>query len=422
MTRVSDPCDAARSVARGLEEPARVRVGACVETPPEILCVLANDPLVTVREAVAMNEATPPHAVHRLAKDEDERVRVLIARKLGALAPGLSGREQDRLRQQTYDALAALVADEAVRVRASLSEILKEMPDAPRELVLALARDCEIPVAEPVIRFSPLLSEQDLLALLTAPPHPATVVSVARRPHLNEDLSDAIAATANIAAIRALLTNQSAGIREATLNALIANAAEHADWHEPLVRRPTLSAQSARKLAEIVAAHWLEVLASRADLDPGLIQDLRARLAGRLDATPTQPARLSAIGPPAVGPAAIPWRQVEAAAPPAGQLVTEAMLLHAAQQGDASLASALLAAAAGMPLAVVQRAGSLRSTKGLVSLIWKAGFTMAVAGPVQALLARMAPAALLGPDPGGNFPLAMDEMRWQLDFLCRIGR
>ena len=84
-----------------------------------------------------MNEAAPAHAVHLLAKDEDERVRVLIARKLAALAPGLSDHEQERLRQQTYEALAGLVADEAVRVRAALADVLKEMPDAPRELILA---------------------------------------------------------------------------------------------------------------------------------------------------------------------------------------------------------------------------------------------------------------------------------------------
>jgi uncharacterized protein (DUF2336 family) len=285
------------------------------------------------------------------------------------------------------------------------------MPDAPRELILALARDPELPVAEPVIRFSPLLTEQDLLALLAKPPNHDTVISVARRPHLNEAVCDSIAATADVSAIRVLLSNQSAAIREATLDALIANGAERTEWHEPLVRRPTLPAGAARKLSEIVANHLLEVLASRADLEPGLLRELRVRLGKRLEAD---------AGPPAISPCgeAVSW--TGGAAP--GKRVTETMLLQAARLGDAKLAAALLAAAAGVPLPVVQRAGALRSTKGLVSLIWKAGFTMAVAAPVQALLARLAPAALLGPDPGGNCPLAADEMRWHLDFLGRMGR
>ncbi len=406
-----DPHAPARSIARGLAEPVRVRVGANSQTPPEILCLLANDPLVTVRAAVAMNEAAPPQAVHRLAKDDDERVRVLIARKLGALAPGLSDHEQERLRQQTYEALAGLVEDEAVRVRAALADVLKEMPDAPRELILALAHDPELPVAEPVIRFSPLLTEPDLLALLTKSPHDATVISVARRPHLNEAVCDRIVAIANVSAIRVLLTNQSAAIREATLDALIANGAEHTEWHEPLVRRPTLPAGSARKLAGIVADHLLEVRANRADLDAGLLGELRARLRKRLEADTRPTAAIN-------GCEAVSW----ASGAPPGKRITETTLLQAARQGDAKLVAALLATAARVPLPVVQRAAALRSTKGLVSLIWKAGFTMAVAGPVQSLLARLAPAALLGPDAGGNFPLAADEMRWHLDFLGRMGR
>ena len=40
------------------------------------------------------------------------------------------------------------------------------MPDAPRDLILRLARDAAMEVAEPVIRFSPLLTEDDLLALI----------------------------------------------------------------------------------------------------------------------------------------------------------------------------------------------------------------------------------------------------------------
>ena len=43
------------------------------------------------------------------------------------------------------------------------------------------------------------------------------------------------------------------------------------------------------------------------------------------------------------------------------------------------------------------------------------------AGAVQALLARLPPPAVLPAGPGGSFPLAVDEMRWQVDFLARAG-
>ena len=81
----------------------------------------------------------------------------------------------------------------------------------------------------------------------------------------------------------------------------------------------------------------------------------------------------------------------------------------------------LLAIAAGTPVSAVDRASSLRSAKGLVSLVWRAGFTMRAAVALQALLARLAPDAVLTAGPDGGFPLAVEEMRWQLEFLARMG-
>jgi hypothetical protein len=82
----------------------------------------------------------------------------------------------------------------------------------------------------------------------------------------------------------------------------------------------------------------------------------------------------------------------------------------------------LLAVAAGTSVSVVDRAASLRSAKGLVSLVWKAGFTMRSAVALQSLLARLAPDAVISGGQCGNFPLGVEEMRWQLEFLDRMGR
>src|SRR5439155_19384728 len=79
-----------------------------------------------------------------------------------------------------------------------------------------------------------------------------------------------------------LLANPSSQIGEATLDALVARSVEHIDWHEPLVRRPSLPARAARMLSEIVAMHLLDVLATRVDLPPLLALELRSRLVARL--------------------------------------------------------------------------------------------------------------------------------------------
>ncbi|HET8995685.1 MAG TPA: DUF2336 domain-containing protein [Acetobacteraceae bacterium] len=396
------------------DEATRVRLGASQATPPETLRQLAADASATVRAALAMNPAAPAQANHLLAHDADERVRTLLARKLASLAPHLSCDAQAALQLHAHETLLALVHDEAVRVRAAIADAVKEMPDAPRSVILQLAQDASVMVSEPVIRLSPLLGTEDLLALLSGAPPPAMLLAVSRRQGIEAAVSDAIAASADSAAIQALLSNPSAHIREATLDALIARAVGHADWHEPLVRRPALSARSARALSEIVATHLLEVLAARSDLPARLAEELRVRLAARL-------APLPAMLPPPddqLTEDALTRARNTAAQ---GEL-TEAMLLQAAQRGDARLVSALLAVATSLPISVIDRAATLRSAKGLVSLTWKAGFTMRCATALQMMLARLAPDAILSAGPAGGFPLAVEEMRWQLDFLERMGR
>ena len=100
--------------------------------------------------------------------------------------------------------------------------------------------------------------------------------------------------------------------------------------------------------------------------------------------------------------------------------LTEATLLTALRSGDIRRGATLLAVAAAVPLAVMDRAASLRSAKALVSLVWKAGFSMRAAAPVQAVIGQLGPDAAMAPSPSGGYPLTPEELGWQLDFLgCR---
>ena len=395
------------------DEAKRVRQSADARAGAEVLLALATDRSVTVRAALALNPASTPEVTRALARDPDERVRILLARRLASLMPSLAGVEQVRLQRETYETLTALVADVAVRVRAAVADVLKDMPQAPHALILQLAQDQTVMVSAPIIRFSPMLTTEDLLALIAEARSPGTAAAVAGRLGINTQVSDAIAATADSAAIRALLCNQSAQIREATLDAVVASAAEHQEWHEPLVHHPMLPPRAARALADIVSTHLLEVLGQRADLPSSVAEELHNRLAARLDAAAAAQVRREPTVDEALAEAHALAR--------AGSL-SEETALDAARRGDTRFAAALLAVAAGTPVSVVDRAASLRSAKGLVSLAWKAGFSMRVAGALQTLLGRLGPEAVLPAGPGGGFPLAIEEMRWQLEFLGRMGR
>ena len=383
----------------------RVKLAANAATPRDVLAFLARDMDVPVRAALALNPSLPTAANMKLARDGDERVRLLLARKIASALPGLSEVEGEEVRERTLLVLSTLIRDEAVRIRAAIAAVAAELPNIPRELALHLAADCEISVSEPMLRLSPLLSSADLLDILETPPHGGTVQAIACRANLPETVSDAIAATVDSAAIRSLLMNRSAAIRECTLDNLVARSSTEPSWHAPLVSRPRLPDHAACALSEIVQGQLLKELSARTDLGAAALAAIHQRLTVHLSKVAPE---LTELSDDALLETA---RQIDAS----GHL-TEGLLVACLRGGDLRRASALLAIAAGVALEAVDRATSLRSAKGLVSLVWKAGFSMSAAGPVQTLLGQVSPRALLG-GAGDFFPLSADEMSWQLDFL-----
>lgn len=394
-------------------ETLRVRLGASPGTAPGTLDALARDPLPLVRAAVATNTAAPPEADRQLAGDPDARIREMLARKLAALLPTLTETERQALGHHAQEVLYRLAADDAEQVRAAIAEVVADMPQAPRALILRLARDAAVPVSEPVVRLSPLLTEADLLGLLVAAPNPAIATAVARRRWLSAAVCDAVMASANAPAVRALLANPGAAICEATLDALVVAAAAAEDGQNRTQARPGLPARTADTLRGIVLDKVMHAMTHGTELGVEVATELRRRLSLRL--LPGQ-----GILPVGSGMGAAVALEAAFSQRERGTL-DEAALLAAAQRGEARLLGALLSVAAGVPLGVVDRAARLRSAKGLVSLIWKAGFSMRVAGPVQAVLARLSPPQLLLAEPDGRFPLEPQEMRWQVHFLSHVG-
>lgn len=375
--------------------------------------MLAGDPAVMVRAALAMNPAVPLPLVRHLVQDPDDRVRALLAGRLARLLPSLSVPDLSQLQDQVVQSLHRLVADEAVRVRVAIAEVLKDLPQAPHDLVLKLARDIAVTVAEPVIRLSPLLTDDDLLGLLATAPAAITATAVARRPDLSERVTQAIAAGCDAPAIEALLLNRSSAISEAALDALIARSAGHVGWQAPLVRRPRLPATAARALAEIICAQLLAELAKRTDHPPGLALELTTRLKARL----SHAVQAEATARPGLQDAMRIAHTLENEG-----ILTEDTVVSAAQRGEVALCTAMIAVAADVAPEAVERACRLRSAKGLVSLVWRAGFTMRAAAPLQSLLAQLPPDAILRPLGTDQFPLTTAEMGWQVSFLCQAGQ
>ena len=256
---------------------------------PEILYYLATDTAASVRREIAANERTPTQADELLVRDPDEAVRADLARKVAALLPNLTADEQSEAREQVIQLVTTLARDTAVRVRQVVAETLKDVADAPAEVIRQLAEDIELVVAEPVLRWSPLLTDDDLIEIIGGRPIPGAVAAIAQRAGVGGAVADAIVAADDESAVAALLANSSAQIREETLDLIVDRAPARMTWHSPLVTRPVLPSRLVKRIASFVAATLLRKLEQRADLDAATRAAVKAEVGRRLDDAPEGP-------------------------------------------------------------------------------------------------------------------------------------
>ena len=224
-----------RDMLEGDDTKERLRLAKREDTRPEILYYLAEDTVPEVRRAIASNRATPRQADAKLVQDGDEQVRYDLADKIGRLVPELSSEQRGKAEALNIIVLRELAADQFPKIRAIVSQHLKSSDQVPKDIVLQLAQDLEAIVAAPVLQFSPLLSDEDLLAIIAAGRESGALSAIAKRQALGGDVSEAVAQTLDPKAVGALLANDSAQLREDTLDWIIDNAAAVEPWHRPLV-------------------------------------------------------------------------------------------------------------------------------------------------------------------------------------------
>lgn len=375
------------------------------DAEPEMLYYLAENGTPAARVAVAANPATPAQADRLLADDDDPEVRAELARKIARLMPGLAAGEQQAIYRQTVDTLRRLAADQLPRVRAILAEEIKHLDCVPRAMVKTLARDVEEAVAVPILEFSPLLSDNDLLEIIASARAQAALSAIARRRGLSPRVSDAIVASLDIPAIAALLGNPDARIREKTMEELVARAEHIAAWQEPLVMRTDLSVRATRRIAGFVGTSLLDRMAKRHGLDDKTRRYLNRRLRKRLKhddpCAPDERARAC--------------RQVREALETGA--LNEEFLECAVESANREMVIEALAQLSRVPAPVVEKIFGSRSAKAITALTWRAGLTMRIAFKIQTLVVKLKASELLPARDGVAYPLPEKEMRWHLSYF-----
>jgi uncharacterized protein (DUF2336 family) len=440
--------DEAKEMAASPDAGVRGKLAQRHDTRPEILYFLATDQDSSVRRHIAANEATPVQADVLLTDDSDDSVRGSLAEKIAHLSAGLTVNESDKLRRMTYEALDKLARDQAVHVRQVISETLKDIADAPQPIIQQLARDAESVVCGPVLQYSPVLNEEDLLEIIEGSSGRSALSFVSRRRDVGEKLADAIAASSDKDAISHLLGNKSAQIREETLDQLIDRAPDYPEWHQPLVERPKLPPTAAGKLARFVAENLISVLERRKDLKKEQLEAVREVVQRRISSgefekrdevakdaqtikgekntkdTVKAPDKAEPKSSGKEGVVGVEDDEEEeepafekALALHAKKKLNDKEVAKALAANDVKFARAALAVLAGISPDAVTKVLNTHSAKGVVSLAWKAGLPADLAVKIQVKLGHVPPSQTLNPRSGNQYPLSEDDMNWQLEFF-----
>jgi uncharacterized protein (DUF2336 family) len=394
----------------------------------EILYYLASDTDSEVRLSVALNPNSPPQIFSLLANDKDENVRKGLASQFATLAPDLDEETLGQIWKVTHNALKVLAQDQAVKVRSAMAEALKGFVMAPQDVIDTLARDIDTIVSSPVLEFSPVLREKDLLDIISKGAVTNNLVAISRRSQVSESISDAIVDANDPMAIAELLGNKSAQIREEVLDTLIDRAPDFEFWHASLVTRPFLPSGAPQRLAMFIADNLVSKLKTRADIDADALKEISNIMQERFnDAGSDDDIRLA--GTSIFDFLVLPLPMVRAKRLVATGSLNEAEIMRSMQEDDYLSVLAAFVALTGLGEEVVKRVFRDQNSKAIVSLIWRAGFSPNLMVDLQRRVARLAPNDVIKPKKVSSpkaavhnsgaleFPLSEKEMEWSIQFV-----
>jgi len=201
--------------------------------------------------------------VKRLLSNPDGETRIEIAGKIASQHQGLSSSE----RKMAEDIFRLMVRDAEVRVREALARQLKDNPTVPHDVAVALANDVD-DVSLPMLQFSEVLTDEDLLQIIHSQNAAEKQVAVASRHTVSSSVADALVETGNEHAVATLVSNEGADLSEHTLSHVVDRYGESESVGKSLVERKSLPVSITERLMTQVSENLRQHLIARRDLSP----------------------------------------------------------------------------------------------------------------------------------------------------------
>ncbi|GAB5389723.1 MAG: hypothetical protein Alpg2KO_26910 [Alphaproteobacteria bacterium] len=413
-----------KQILTGDDVEARRALALRTDVKPEILYYLVNDPDEQVRKNVSQNMASPRHADALLVHDSDCEVRQNIAHKLGEIVPSMKSQPAS-MQALSNSLVETLAADAAAEVRKAVAETLCELDDVPVHVVQQLARDVEAAVAAPMLAKSPILTQDDLLEVIEGEATSAHLIAIAEREGISGNVCDALVRKGESDAISVMLSNNTAQIREDTLDVLLDEAEHHPEWHEPLVHRPRLPSNAVLRLSEFVAGSLIEVLVERTDMDRDTVMTMAEQVKSRLIESDEAARNLAdergRTGGVSRSEAERAFYQ-QAEIDFGNGVLNEESLSGAMDRGEKPYVLAGLSLMTEFSPDIIAEIVDSQSPRAIVALCWSAELTMAFAVKLQTQLGRIESRACLKALHDGSYPLQDADMKWQLKYFGAVAQ
>ncbi len=175
-------------------------------------------------------------------------------------------------RQIAEDIFRKLVKDVELRVREALASHLKNSPELPHDVAIALAKDVDS-VSLPMIKFSEVLTDEDLVEIVRDQ-GAAKQVAVAQRPSVSPRVAGALIDTGNENAVARLVANDGAKLTETLLGRVMDEYEASDAVSDSLARRPSMPAAISAQLVEKLTERLQDFLLSKHDVSPDIAANL----------------------------------------------------------------------------------------------------------------------------------------------------
>ena len=213
--------------------------------------------------------------VAKLLADPSDSTRASLATKVAAQVSTETLTSDERTLAE--DIVRAMAHDASEMVREALSVNLKATRNLPHDVAVTLANDIDS-VALPILEFSEVLSEADLVELVRGEERSESKhTAIARRSDLTDSVAQAIVDTTDSAAVvGVLVANPAAELSDATLDRVVDRFGDEEEVQAPLVHRPTLPLAIAERLVARLSDELQSYLVARHDLAPDTASELVA--------------------------------------------------------------------------------------------------------------------------------------------------